>query len=111
MGISKDHLYNATQLELAEIAKVLGHPARIAILQRLLAARACINSHLVLEIGLSQATISQHLQVLKSIGLIQGTVEGTAVSYCIAPDRWAGVRALLGDFLDQDASPDDAACC
>ena len=68
---------------MASIAKVLGHPARIAILEQILNTEGCICGDLVEEIGLAQPTISQHLRELKSIGLIQGNIDGTKVSYCI----------------------------
>ena len=51
--------------------------------------------------GLAQATISQHLRELKELGLIQGTVEGVSVCYCINPDRWAEVKELFGGLFDR----------
>jgi DNA-binding transcriptional ArsR family regulator len=111
MGITKTAQYTAAQLELAAVAKVLGHPARIAILQQVLAAKSCINGGFVQEIGLAQATISQHLQELKAVGLIQGKVEGPAMSYCINAERWLAVQALLGGFFDQYVAPIDVECC
>jgi len=72
---------------LAEFAKVLGHPARIAILHLLSEKDQCINGTLVDEIGLAQATISQHLKALKEIGLVKGSIEGVSVSYCIDREK------------------------
>lgn len=63
--------------------KALAHPARIAIIQHLIKSQACICGDLVNELGLAQATISQHLKELKNSGLIKGTIEGTSVCYCI----------------------------
>ncbi len=100
MGVTKSKLFSPAQNELAELAKALAHPARIAILQHLLKARACINGDLVLETGLAQPTISQHLRALKALNLIQGTVEGVSMSYCINPGRWQEVRALFNGFFD-----------
>lgn len=96
MGVTKTDLFTEQQNELSRYAKALGHPARIAILEYLLEANACINGDLVEELGLAQATISQHLRELKELGLIQGTVEGVSVCYCINPDRWAEVKELFG---------------
>ncbi|RYD85272.1 MAG: ArsR family transcriptional regulator [Verrucomicrobiaceae bacterium] len=88
MGITKSEMYTAKQNALATMLKAIAHPARIAILQHLIKANACICGDLVEELGLAQATISQHLKELKAAGLIQGTVEGTSVCYCINPKTW-----------------------
>lgn len=101
MGITKTDLFTPQQNELAQLAKALGHPARIAILQFLLEAKSCINSTLVLELGLAQATISQHLRELKEIGLIKGTVEGVSMNYCIDSERWGFVQSLFIGLFDQ----------
>lgn len=95
MGVTKTDLFTAQQNQLATWAKVLGHPARIAILQYLLKQNACVCSGLVEELGLAQATISQHLRELKDAGLITGTVEGTSVCYCIEPKAWAKTEAAF----------------
>jgi len=82
--------------------KALAHPARIAIIQHLIKANACICGDLVGELGLAQPTISQHLKELKQAGLIQGTIEGTSVCYCIDPKAWAifqkEIGALFADY-------------
>ena len=93
MGLTKSELFTLEQNELAALAKVFAHPARIAIVQALLRANACVNGTLVLELGLAQATISQHLHELKQAGLIQGSIEGTRVSYCIDRKRWDEIQA------------------
>ncbi|WP_286756998.1 metalloregulator ArsR/SmtB family transcription factor [Roseivirga sp. UBA838] len=95
MGLTKTDLFTTEQNELANMAKALAHPARIAILEHLLKANACINSDLVAELGLAQATISQHLKELKSLGLISGTIEGVSMSYCINAERWKYFESRL----------------
>lgn len=109
MGITKTDLFTDEQNALAMAAKALAHPARIAILEHLLNAKACINSDLVQELGLAQATISQHLRELKEIGLIQGTIEGTSMSYCINPDRWEALKNQFSGIFDRYESP--SSCC
>jgi len=99
MGVTKKELFTSQQNELASLARVLGHPARVAILEYLVQANQCINSNLVDELGLAQATVSQHLRELKEAGLIQGTIEGTSVSYCISPQKWNAVKDLFGSFF------------
>ena len=100
MGVTRTALFTDQQNELARLAKALAHPARIAILQHVAQAHTCINSDLVEELGLAQATISQHLRELKDAGLIQGRIEGVSVNYCIHPQRWLAVRAKLNELFD-----------
>lgn len=83
MGTTRTDLYSDEQVNLAAISKVLGHPARIAILQYLQQQPSCICGDIVTEIGLAQPTISQHLRELKNIGLIKGNIDGTKICYCI----------------------------
>ena len=93
MGITKVQNYTDEQNELAQLGKAFSHPARIAIIQHLLKAKQCINGDLVEELGLAQPTVSQHLKELKNMGLIQGTVEGTSMNYCINPETWQFMRS------------------
>jgi len=79
--------------------KALAHPARIAIIQFIIKSESCICGDLVNELGLAQATISQHLKELKNIGLIQGTIEGTSVCYCIDPKTWKQFKAAFETFF------------
>ena len=107
MGVSKTILFTEEQNELALMAKAFAHPARIAIIEHLLKANSCINSDLVEELGLAQATISQHLKELKLLQIIQGTVEGTSMSYCINPTVWNKIRERLVGLMDRY----DPDCC
>ncbi len=112
MGVTKTTLFDSAQNELAILAKALAHPARIAILQYLAATTSCINGTLVQELGLAQATISQHLRELKELGLICGSIEGTSVNYCLDRKRWEEVRLLFQDFFKLLAEkPEDTFCC
>lgn len=111
MGVTKSDLFTETQNELALAAKAFAHPARIAIIEFLLNTNSCINGDLVNELGLAQATISQHLRELKDIGVIQGTIEGTRVSYCINPQRWEEIKGQFNKVFDQYASPTPDDCC
>ncbi|MCE7055874.1 metalloregulator ArsR/SmtB family transcription factor [Algoriphagus sp. AGSA1] len=110
MGVTKTDLFTQEQNELAQIAKVFAHPARVAIIQILLRSNTCINGDLVQELGLAQATISQHLRELKQVGIIQGTIEGVSVSYCINPVRWAHIQQLFNEVFDQFQAPDSSCC-
>jgi len=99
MGITKTEIFTAKQNKLATLLKALAHPARIAIIQHLVKAEHCICGNLVEELGLAQATISQHLKELKSVGLIKGCVEGTSVSYCIDQKAWKQVKKEFEGFF------------
>ena len=110
MGLTKNELFTTRQNDLAGIAKALAHPARIAILDCLKQADQCINGDLVNEIGLAQSTISQHLKELKRVGLIKGTVEGTAMCYCINKETWAKFGLELAAFFGDAVQVDDACC-
>lgn len=110
MGVTKADLFTKEQNELATIAKVFAHPARVAIIEYLVKTNACINSDLVEELGLAQATISQHLRELKSIGIIHGTIEGVSVNYCINPAKWEEVKGLF-DQLFSSLNCESGSCC
>lgn len=111
MGVTKTDLFTDRQNEFAHLAKALAHPARVAIIQHLIKANKCINGHLVEELGLAQATISQHLKELKEAGLVQGTIEGVSVSYCIHPGNWKKARTLFSGLFDQFKEIQDKDCC
>jgi predicted transcriptional regulator len=109
MGLTKTEIFTGEQNQLATLMKALAHPARIAILQRIMIANTCICGDLVGELGLAQATISQHLKELKNAGLIQGTIEGVSVCYCINPKNWKLLEQHIGTFLKAYKGP--ATCC
>jgi len=99
MGTTKTEIFTEEQNRLAVMLKAIAHPARIAILQQIIAANACICGDLVDELGLAQATISQHLKELKNAGLIQGTIEGVSVCYCIEPKAWLALQNEVGGLF------------
>ncbi|HTC01496.1 MAG TPA: metalloregulator ArsR/SmtB family transcription factor [Ferruginibacter sp.] len=83
MGASKTDHFTDKQNAIATLAKALGHPARIAILDYLLKVDTCICGDIVNELPLAQPTVSQHLKELKNAGIIKGNIEGNAICYCI----------------------------
>ncbi|TRX59127.1 winged helix-turn-helix transcriptional regulator [Fulvivirga sp. M361] len=111
MGVTKTDLFSDVQNELAVAAKAFAHPARVAIIQYLLKSNACINGDLVQELGLAQATISQHLRELKDTGIIQGTIEGSKVNYCINSVRWAEIKGKFNEIFNQFDKPGTGECC
>jgi predicted transcriptional regulator len=109
MGVTKTDLFTEVQNDIAKAAKAFAHPARVAIIDYLLKTNACVNGDLVQELGLAQATISQHLRELKEIGIIQGTIEGASVSYCINPNRWEEIKNQFNKVFNQFITP--PTCC
>src|SRR5690625_7339118 len=87
MGTTKTEHFTEKQCEIAIIAKAMGHPARVAIIDLLLKVNACIGNDILEKIPLAQPTISQHLKVLKDANLNKGTIEGNTVCYCINESR------------------------
>jgi len=109
MGLTKTEIFTDQQNTIALIAKAIGHPARVAILQHLIKINSCICGDLVEEIGLAQPTISQHLKELKNMGIIKGNIEGTSVCYCINEEKWVEIENLFASFLRQ--KPNNAINC
>jgi len=99
MGLTKTEIFTEEQNKLALMLKALAHPARIAIIEQIIKSKTCICGGLVEELGLAQATVSQHLKELKNAGLIQGTIEGVSVCYCIDPKAWELLHNQLNGFF------------
>jgi len=107
MRTKADHF--ATDLnELATQAKALAHPARLQILQVIAQKERCICGEIVDDVPLAQSTVSQHLKVLKKAGLIQGTIDGPSVCYCLDPVALRMLRerfdGFLGDMIDESSA-------
>ena len=109
MGLTKSDKFTTEQNELAEMAKVLGHPARIAILQYLATQESCVCGSIVDEVGLAQATVSQHLKALKTAGFIQGNVDGASTCYCLNQNQLSKANSLLSSLLSNCCTP--LNCC
>lgn len=107
MGATKTDHFTQAQNELAILAKALGHPARIAIIEYLLKVDSCICGDIVDELPLAQPTVSQHLKELKSAGLIKGNVEGTAICYCIHEEGFEKIKSFFSHVIEQTKNK----CC
>ena len=99
MGLTKTEGFTKSQIDLAAIAKALGHPARVAIIQFLAARKSCVCGDIVNELPLSQSTVSQHLKELKNVGLIKGDIEGPSVCYCIDEKVWNKAQKVLTELF------------
>ena len=107
MGASRLDIYTDEVNEIAVMAKVLAHPARVAILKYISNQDACICSDIVDEIGLAQATISQHLKVINDAGLLDGNFQGKSVCYCINVERFQKFQSIFNSFFNKTKSN----CC
>jgi ArsR family transcriptional regulator len=101
MGISKTEEFTVRDNKVAQYAKALAHPARVAIIEVLLKKSSCICGDIVDELPLSQSTVSQHLKELKSAGLIQGDIEGVKTCYCINEKEWLQAKQYLNALFDK----------
>lgn len=113
MAINRKMEFQIDEITLADFAKAIAHPARIAILKILAQQKSCICGEIVEGLPLAQATVSQHLKELKAVGLIKGTIEGKTSCYCI---NWDVFNAFVGQFgvfaeLAQNAPNQSQSCC
>ena len=100
MGITKTDNFSKNQNRAARLAKAIGHPARVAILEFIIKQSTCICGDIVEELPLSQSTVSQHLKELKDVGLIKGSIEGAAICYCIDDNVWKEAKETLNKLFD-----------
>lgn len=113
MAVNKKASFPESDQNLAELAKAMGHPARIMILRTLAERQSCICGEIVEVLPLSQATVSQHLAALKDAGIISGEISGARSCYCI---NWEALKPAL-ENLEQfmadlkSLAPKGGSCC
>jgi len=103
MALARREEFAQREKVLADFAKALSHPARIAILTALAEKKECICGELVMDLPLAQSTVSQHLKALKETGLIKGTVDGPRSLYCINWKTFAQYELLMGEWVERMA--------
>ena len=111
MAIHKKEAFTQKEQDLAEFAKALAHPARIAILKVLAQHNECICGEIVDVLPLAQSTVSQHLKELKNAGLIDGSVDGPRSCYCI---NWKAFEKFMSEFsflFNKLKVQNEKACC
>lgn len=97
----KNEGYTKLQLDAAKYAKALAHPARIVILELLAKRCDCICNDLVESLPLSQATVSQHLKVLKEAGLVEGIIKKPSIEYHLNKKKWVEAKKAMKDFFEE----------
>jgi DNA-binding transcriptional ArsR family regulator len=108
----KSEAFSIELQELAKFAKAVSHPARLAILQYLAETKTCISGDISEQLPLSRSTVSQHLTELKSLGLIQGEIDGLRVNYCLCCSTIGKYKAMFDNFFKTiDANAIDCNNC
>ncbi len=110
MGNSKSEEFSVKDNCIADYAKALAHPARVAILHLLLKKQSCVCGDIVDELPLSQSTVSQHLKELKNAGLIKGEIDGPKICYCIDGKNWETMKKKMNVLYDAFKEPDKNCC-
>jgi ArsR family transcriptional regulator len=110
MGITKTENFNEQQNTIAKLAKAIGHPARVAIVEFLLKAENCICGDIVNELPLAQPTVSQHLKELKNAGIIKGSIEGNSICYCIDENALLQLKSFFTSLEDHLNSRKNTCC-
>ena len=111
MAIHKKEAFTQKEQDLAEFAKAIAHPARIAILKVLAEHNECICGEIVEVLPLAQSTVSQHLKELKNAGLIDGTIDGPRNCYCI---NWKAFEKFNQEFsllFNKLKIKNEKSCC
>jgi DNA-binding transcriptional ArsR family regulator len=109
MGVTQSQKFNTRENKLADYARALAHPARIAILQFLIKQKTCFCGDIVKHLPFSQSTVSQHLKELKDVGLIKGEIEGVRTCYCINEKEWKTAQKQINNLFDNYTGYND--CC
>ena len=110
MGATKTEHFTDKQNEIAILAKALGHPARIAIIEYLQSVDNCICGDIVNELPLAQPTVSQHLKELKNAGLITGDIEGNSICYCINEKALNKLQTYFGNIASRLINKKNNCC-
>lgn len=111
MASHKKSAFPQSEQDLATFAKALSHPARVSILKYLASQSNCVCGDIVDELPLAQSTVSQHLNELKTAGLIKGTIEGPKTCYCINAEKLEQMHDLLNDYLNSLKTLEKQKCC
>lgn len=98
--MNKSENFDESLQELAKFAKVISHPARLAILQYLAETKTCISGDISDNLPLSRTTVSQHLKELRDIGIIHGTIDGLKINYCLCDSSIEKYLKMFESFFE-----------
>lgn len=108
MGITKKIGFSEETIEMSEILKAFGHPARLEIVKFLINSPTCICGDIVQFLPLSQSTVSKHLSELKKVGIIKGTISGNSICYCLNDSTLKKLQSFI-TILQTNSSSNE--CC
>ena len=111
MATNKKEEFTQKEQDLANFAKAMAHPARIAILKVLAQKNECICGEIVELLPLAQSTVSQHLKELKNAGLILGETDGPRSCYCINWKAFEKFNAEFNLLFNNLKVKNEKACC
>ncbi len=111
MAMPRLNEFHDRDLKISDFAKVLSHPARVAILRVLAEKKECICGDLVADLPLAQASVSQHLKALQEVGLIQGTIDGPKSRYCIDWKVFDRFQRDMGKWSEKMMNLRQDNCC
>lgn len=104
-------IITSEQERLARLAKAMGHPTRVAILEFLAKRNECFFGEIHEVLSVSKPTVSQHLSELKDAGLIQGTIEPPKVRYCLNCETWKEAKTLFYSLFNECCKNEDKGSC
>lgn len=112
--MKKTEKFDVELQEIAEFARVLSHPARLAILKYLAETKTCISGDISDQLPLSRTTVSQHLKELREIGLIHGEIDGIKINYCLCSttiqEQLQGFEAFFSPIKESASSCEISTC-
>ena len=108
MGVTKKIGFSEETIELSEILKAFGHPARLEIVKFLINSPTCICGDIVEFLPLSQSTVSKHLSELKKAGIIKGIISGNSICYCLNENT---IKKLQGFITILETNNTSSKCC
>lgn len=111
MAQKKTNLFDDNLSRTANLFKVLGHPARLQILEFLANQKSCITGDISDEIPLGRTTVNQHIKELKQMGLIKGEICGVKTKYCLNKENVVNLKEIVADYLDRVMLDKEQECC
>ncbi len=97
----KSEIISEEQQRMARLAKALGHPVRIYVLELLSKQSCCYSGDLSETLPIAKSTLSQHLKELKDAGLIQGEIEPPKIKYCLNQENYQQARGLFKNLFGE----------
>lgn len=110
MTNNKSFEFSNEQQQLASYARIFSHPARIAIIQLLAEKKEIRTGNISDFLPLSRTTVSQHLKELKEIGIIDGTIDGLKIHYCLNMAKLNEIRCAFNKLFDNSISDFVCSC-